>query len=120
MRKRDAAGRTGATSCPERSGLYSLLFISMPTLMDQLAGPCIVTRYLGPTNTRPSRVVATHKRDNETTWRKVLAWDHSMNSAENHQAAANALLADWPYETTLRIVARGHDHDAYFWVCVVE
>lgn len=89
----------------------------MSTLNDHLMGPCIITRFLGPTNTRPSRVVATHKRDNETTWRKLLEWDHSLNSAENHLAAADALLADWPYENTLEIVGRGHDADCYFWLC---
>jgi len=81
-----------------------------------LMGPVIITRYLGPTNCRGSRVVATHKRDNGQTWRKVLGWDHALNSEENHQAAAEALLAAWPYETSLRISGRGHDANAYYWM----
>ena len=84
---------------------------------DLLMGPCIVTRYLGPTDTKGSRIVATHKRDSETTWRKVISWDHSLDSSENHQAAAQALLHSWPYGTDLEIVARGHDNEAYFWFC---
>jgi hypothetical protein len=79
-------------------------------------GPVIITRYLGPTDHRDSRVVATHKRDSETTYRKVLSWDHALNSEQNHQAAAEALLAAWPYETSLRIGGRGHDADAYYWL----
>jgi hypothetical protein len=81
-------------------------------------GPVIVTRYLGPTNSRGSRVVATHKRDSETTWRKVIDWDHALNGAENHQAAAQALLNAWPMESGLVIAGRGYDHDAYFWLTV--
>jgi len=84
---------------------------------DLLMGPCIVTRYLGPTNYKGSRIVATHKRDNETTWRKVIDWDHSLDSSANHQAAAQALLDSWPYETSLEIIDRGHDHESYFWLC---
>lgn len=79
-------------------------------------GPVIITRYLGPTDYRGSRVVATHKRDNGQTWRKVVSWDHALNSEQNHQAAAEALLAAWPYETSLRISGRGHDADAYYWL----
>jgi len=82
-----------------------------------LMGPCIVTRYLGPTNHKGSRVVATHKRDNETTWRKVVDWDHALDSSANHEAAAQALLDAWPYDTDLEIVCRGHDSDAYYWFC---
>ena len=84
-----------------------------------IQGPVIITRYLGPTNTRGSRVVATHKRDNKTTSRKIVSWDHALNAEANHQAAAEALLAVWPHETRLRIVGRGHDADAYFWLCSV-
>jgi len=81
------------------------------------AGPVIVTRYLGPTDYKGSRVVATHKRDGETTWRKVIDWDHALNGPENHAAAAAALLQAWPYDNDLEIVGRGHDHEAYFWLC---
>jgi hypothetical protein len=82
-----------------------------------LIGPCIITRYLGPTNYKPSRIVATHKRDNETVWRKVISWDHALDSAANHQVAAQALLNVWPYKTNLKIVGRAHDANAYFWLC---
>ncbi len=84
-------------------------------------GPVIITRYLGPTNTRGSRISATHKRDSETTWRAVIAWDHALNPAANHQAAAMALLAKWPLgegQEPFELVARGHDHDAYYFTAV--
>lgn len=87
-----------------------------------LMGPVIITRHLGPTNHRCSRVVATHRRDSSRSncqpWRKTLAWDHALSSEANHQAAAQALLASWPYETDLQIVGRGHDADAYYWLTV--
>ncbi len=82
-----------------------------------LYGPVIVTRYLGPTNHRGSRVVATHRRDQETTWRVVVDWDYSKESWENHQAAALALvdgspMSDWGG----CLAARGHDSDAYYFL----
>ena len=87
-----------------------------------LMGPVIITRYLGPTDHRGSRVVATHRRDSSRStyqpWRKALAWDHALSSEANHQAAAQALLESWPYETDLQIVGRGHDADAYYWLTV--
>lgn len=87
-----------------------------------LAGPVIITRYLGPTDQRGSRVVATHRRDSSRStchpWRKCLSWDHALSAEENHQAAAQALLDSWPYDTKLEIVGRGHDADAYYWLTV--
>ena len=61
---------------------------------DLLTGPVIVTRYLGPTNHRGSRVKATHQRDSDVTWRATLDWDHSLNATENHQLAAEQLLGN--------------------------
>jgi hypothetical protein len=46
----------------------------------------IVTRYLGPTNVRGSRVKATAEAGSVT-----LEWDDSLNSDNNHLAAAKAL-----------------------------
>jgi hypothetical protein len=46
----------------------------------------IITKYLGPTNHRPSRIKATSWRDSVT-----LPLDHALNAAENYRAAAQAL-----------------------------
>lgn len=53
----------------------------------------ILTRYLGPTNFKGSRCVATA----EGGHRVSLEWDDALNPVENHQAAAKALCAkvDW-------------------------
>jgi hypothetical protein len=90
----------------------------MTSTTPPLQGPVIVTRYLGPTNYRPSRVVATHQRDSEKTYRVTLSWDDALNSEANHQAAADALLAKYWPESDLSIVGRGHDHSSYYWLCV--
>jgi hypothetical protein len=52
----------------------------------------IVTHYIGPTNYRGSRVKATCAAGSIT-----LGWDHSLNSEQNHDAAAKALANkfDW-------------------------
>ena len=83
-----------------------------------LTGPAIVTRYLGPTDHRGSRIVATHHRDSQTTWRAVTDWDYSLNATENHQAAAEQLLSKWVTSDDLVIVGRGHDHKCYYWLVV--
>jgi hypothetical protein len=92
-------------------------------MQDLLTGPVIITRYLGPTNYRCSRVVATHRRESSRSrchpWRTVINWDHALNAEQNHRAAADALLAAWPYETALEIVGRGHDANAYYWLATV-
>ena len=83
-----------------------------------LTGPVIVTRYLGPTNHRCSRVKATHQRDSEVMWRATLDWDHSLDSTANHQLAAQQLLSKWIASDNLVIVGRGHDHNCYYWLVV--
>ena len=76
-------------------------------MADLLQGPVIITRYLGATDHRGSRVVATHKRDADTIWRATVEWDDGLDGPENHRAAAEALLAKWPYDSPLVIVGRG-------------
>ena len=81
-------------------------------------GPVIITRYKGPTDHRPSRIIASHQRDSERTWRKVVEWNHELNSPENHRAAADALLNSWPLDSDLVIVGQGFDHGCYYWLVV--
>jgi len=82
------------------------------------SGPIIRTAYIGPTNHKPSRVSATHRRDSERTYRVMLPWDHALNSEANHQAAAQTLLARfWP-DSDLVIVGRGHDASHFYWLTV--
>lgn len=49
----------------------------------------IITKYLGATNTRGSRIVA-------KCWngKKTVSYDYSLNADANHKAAAYALIAD--------------------------
>jgi hypothetical protein len=77
-----------------------------------------MTRYAGPTDHRPSRIIATHKRDSEKTWRVTMPWDHAISPERNHAAAAEALIARYWPNADLRIAARGHDHDRYAWTAV--
>jgi hypothetical protein len=51
------------------------------------------TVYYGPTDSRDSRVRATHL----TTKKSVtVPWDHALDAHENHEAAATALLGRAP------------------------
>ncbi len=47
----------------------------------------ILTRYLGPTNHRGARVIATAGGGLKLT----LSWNHALNEQRNHQAAARTL-----------------------------
>jgi hypothetical protein len=61
--------------------------------------------------------MATHKRDNDTTWRCYLNADNALSDEENHLKAAEKLLARWPYKNNLKIVGRGHDASNYYFLC---
>lgn len=53
----------------------------------------ILTKYLGPTNHRGSRVKATLPSGKSLT----LGWDCALNSEENHELAAKAIASkQWP------------------------
>ena len=86
----------------------------------ELKGPCIVTKYMGPTNYRGSRIKATHKRDSEKTWSKTLSWDYKLDSMENHRAAAQALIEAWPFNeyNKFELKASGFDHNHYYFLAV--
>ena len=53
----------------------------------------IVTKYIGPTNVRGSRVKATAQAGSVT-----LGWDDSMNPDGNHKAAARALAQKYGWD----------------------
>ena len=79
-----------------------------------ILGVIIETRFIGPTDTKGSRISAVCKRDSERTYRKTVEYDHRRNSDDNHLAAAEAVMAimetDLAYEgcEPFRIVGRGH------------
>jgi len=50
----------------------------------------VTTKYLGPTNTRGSRVKATCQAGSVT-----IGWDDALNSDQNHNAAALTLIEKW-------------------------
>lgn len=86
-------------------------------MSDLIFGPVIITSYVGPTNTKGSRIKAIHRRDNGVTWRHSANYCDELSAEENHLKVASELLAKWPYENSLRIVARGHDAGNYYFLC---
>jgi hypothetical protein len=59
------------------------------------ARAAIRTRFVGPTNTRPSRVIVSDDGLFDKAVkprRKVVSWDYRLNTAENHIAAAQVWL----------------------------
>ena len=77
-------------------------------------GITIETAFLGPTDTRGSRISATCKRGSDQTYRKFIHYSHSCSSEQNHEHAAIALMEAMDADTAypgcepFRIVARGH------------
>jgi hypothetical protein len=55
----------------------------------------IFTKFLGPTNSRGSRVKASADAGSVT-----VSWDHALNSSENHRAAAMALAVKFGWSGT--------------------
>lgn len=49
----------------------------------------ILTKYIGPTNTKPGRVKAVIEGSKETV---TITWDHGLGVRENHERAARTLL----------------------------
>ena len=68
----------------------------------------IRTKYLGPTNTRPSRIKAIAEAGYVT-----VSLDHSLNSDENHAVAAIKLMEKFGWEGELVGGSIGSD---YVWV----
>ena len=93
-------------------------------------GFTITTKFLGPTDTKGSRVVARYARDNERVWRATIHWSHACNSEQNHRRAAQELLNDLNEDRrltfenigaaneagTFEIVAEGWDADHYYFL----
>lgn len=73
-------------------------------------GPAVFTRY------KEGRIIATHKRDRETTYRAVVPYQSNLSTEDNHERAARACLDRCGFDVDLLLVARGHDQDGYAWV----
>lgn len=56
----------------------------------------IQTRYIGPTNTRGSRVKATAEAGSVT-----LSWDNALNATDNHRVAAETLARKYGWPTSM-------------------
>jgi len=69
----------------------------------------IETRYVGPTNNRGSRVIASTPSGMRFTW----AWDYSLGIEGNHHGAAKALqgMMQWP-----EIKAGGSTKAGFVWL----
>ena len=79
----------------------------------------IQTKYLPPTNYRPSRVKASlMERERDGTRRSVvLSWDHALSSEENHHVAAVMLIEQRTTVTLARYdLHSGAGDDGYVFV----
>jgi hypothetical protein len=82
-------------------------------------GLAIVTRYLGPTDCKGSRIVATCRRDSETVFRAVVSYDSGLDSLDAHYQGALACLAKIQAQNDclrLSIQSVGAAHDCYVFI----
>lgn len=60
----------------------------------------IETKYLGPTNTKGTRIKATCNAKSI-----IISWDYSLDPEENHLKAAQALLNDLGWDKECNLVS---------------
>ena len=97
----------------------------MQTITELITGLIIETRFLGPTDTRASRISGVCKRDSNRAFRKTVNWRHELNPTDNHRAAAEAVMALMETELAFsdcepfQIVGRGcggSSNASYYWL----
>ena len=80
----------------------------------------IHTKYIGPTNTKGSRIKASLRRDNKTLWTASVPFDHALNCEERHALAARALLQKYaPHQLTETLYVAGSTLDNLGYVFTV-
>lgn len=57
----------------------------------------IRTKYLGPTNNRPSRIKVIDEGWGDRSRSIVVPWDHALDVNENHKWAARVALLKWEW-----------------------
>jgi hypothetical protein len=91
-----------------------------PTPASELPrGLAIVTRYLGPTDCKGSRIVATCRRDSDTVFRAVVSYECGLDSLDAHYQGALACLAKIQAQNdrfVLSIQCVGSQHDCYVFI----
>ena len=77
----------------------------------------IITRYLGPTNYKPSRIVAQCEAG-----RIIVSWKHGESVQNNHRAACEALRAKlgWTVTAGYPAMLGGETRAGYVWVFTSE
>ena len=87
-----------------------------------IARSSIRTRFVGPTNHRPARIIASDGRTGMDSWRLTVSYDHELNPDANHKAAAQAWMdkfLDTRFDGSLRRpVVHGPGYvygNDYFW-----
>jgi len=77
----------------------------------------IKTRYIGPTNSRGSRISVTDDGGfNDNRRRLVIGWDYALNTNENHAAAASAWIEKFIDLPNARVSDTGLSFNSeYFW-----
>lgn len=73
----------------------------------------IITKYIGPTNTKGSRI----KARSESGHTLIVHYDDALNTEQNHRAAAMALAAKLDWKGTYH---GGGIPDGYAFVCETD
>tara|TARA_R100000808_G_C2054831_1_gene88795 strand:- start:297 stop:593 length:297 start_codon:yes stop_codon:yes gene_type:complete len=83
----------------------------------------IRTRFVGPTNYRPARIIASDDGSLGDTRKVTVSYDHALNGDENHKAAAQAFMDKHIVVAHCRAVVEGMGYSfggEIFWTWTFE
>jgi hypothetical protein len=84
------------------TGIISWIVWLVNTSQEKNMSQAIVTKYLGATNFRSSRVKATAQAGSVT-----VDWNDALSVEENHKQAARKLMANLGWQTHTKIIGSG-------------
>jgi len=85
----------------------------------KVKGYLIKSKYLASTNKLKARAKVYLKRDNNTTWSKIIEWDSDLDAVDNYYLACIGLIREWPFNEhnkDMEVLAIGYENNNYYFI----
>ena len=85
----------------------------------KVKGYLIKSKYLPGTNKKNPRAKVYLKRDNNTTWSKIIEWDSDLDAVDNYYLACIGLIREWPFNEhnkDMEVLAIGYENNNYYFI----